>query len=1497
MKRLLIALCITIGAYSHALCNITDTKETLATLESQGISSTTNPQIRELYEKLTTSIQEYENTEQKYMDDLRDNANAMKDTEQSTKNKTLGAAGIGTTGLGGMQTTSAMAEQSADDDAETAMRAYSSTFICNYGDGKNFSGGTTNIELPQSNLTDLKSEYLKLATDLKQRKVALDLPFGIESDEILDAATSGLYDDIAIGKTDGAFTSLSNAIANPSGPDANEWATQKSETAENLKSGTVATGIGAIGSAVANMVINKDAPDERSAQIKSEYESKQQKLQSEISETQSQLNTAIANNKQKIQEYNTLLNQHIEFVKTITDTDCIEQFREYIDHINSLQPITDDFADTSNLTIPYELSVQQSEYTKCVDAAILARKIAECESQPHHKWISNECVDQTPTSVNTDDAIVSTPSESETAPEITDSDDASPILPVAGEDTPVVDPDQCPAENPRMRSLTDKNRVGDPCTYGDLTAGRVFKRSDGTCSCTATACKTGFIVDKGMCIPDNNTDATAPTAATATTPIKLQYFAVCKDAKGKSGGTEYCIDKPFNRTNVQMLQAAALAAEYALVKNGHDVRCENEWRKSGNDDWFSCTSVDNKHFYEFKFDDVVESVDATIQKNVRRALCESLYDGEYNISKTYVYDPDCELSDENKRHALKQSAAQFGITATVGKQGVNFSHSRQMIYTTQKIDGIDPFAFYSRDIQIRANGQMIDGLYEYAALQLAPRAIKTFTCNRNPIQVAPKIDDRKIQGSTDDVLTCYIDGTPVDFVFDDMSEASKKLSRGGYSNMNCTVAGGAYNGSECMYIGETQCKRIQKLSAATMPSNKLPFWNSNTQQCELPAAADATEYQRNMNIGIMVGGIIVGAVVTVATGGTAAPVLALVAVETAGGVIEITQTQKIYDAIDEFLAESQKCNNASCAESMLHANLQRMSNMTFDMTDAQLNGIDHELARLASLIPSDSQFYQDVLQNGTSTADNHKGFFDPDSWEPEQVWRAVGITLQLASLIGGIGKWVAGKVNKLPRATTAIKQGAKNADNAAKMTSTQAKRLDEIDNRLTKIQAELNANPSASRASELRTERTRLTQEKNTILNKVGTKDADEIANAKTAAYSAKEIQTAQRELDDARTALQRRLDWESKQSPNALKNDLQSRNSAGRAARDKVRAAEQKLRDMGETVTPMEFRSVDDILNTPTTTAAEQATKAKQAENASSTKQTTSATTDQTSDIAKGTQLAVPANFSQTAKNVVNDINEIGTTKEYAVIRGIGPRNKTSELPITEENYITQLINDRDDLIFRTYVQPDGTGGDIGANRFIIKKTDDMFTGDENMVYRRINTKPVNSLRGRSITTINGKQVFLEQLDNGGFIGNISGRPVVVVNYDGHKIPFYASSGSAGKLDVPTGKWEVFFGFGQDGWFNKTDINAIVNHYNSPELKQIANALDDIIGDQRNVENVFATISRKYYNGQGTVAHYDGPAASRQFINQMLDFTPINHGGNHSVLQGNIEHIKRYFR
>ena len=191
------------------------------------------------------------------IDELRDNADAMKANEQSTANKLLGATGMGATGIGGMQMASAMAEENADADAEAAMRAYLATFHCNYGAGKNIPGGERDIELPGGNeLIGLYSEYVNLANDLKVRKTALDMRPGIESEPILDAATSGLYDDVAIGKTSGAYTSLARALMDPNGADAAAWAAQKAETADKKKTGMITAGIGAGGSLVGNMAIN-----------------------------------------------------------------------------------------------------------------------------------------------------------------------------------------------------------------------------------------------------------------------------------------------------------------------------------------------------------------------------------------------------------------------------------------------------------------------------------------------------------------------------------------------------------------------------------------------------------------------------------------------------------------------------------------------------------------------------------------------------------------------------------------------------------------------------------------------------------------------------------------------------------------------------------------------------------------------------------------------------------------------------------------------------------------------------------------------------------------------------------------------------------------------------------------------------------------------------------------------------------------------------------------
>lgn len=183
--------------------------------------------------------------------------NAAREREQSLANRMLGAAAMGMGGIGGMMLASGLAEQSADADAERDMTAYLATFTCDYGAGRNIRGGQKNVELPGvAELIPLYSEYITLANDLKQRKAQLGLGSGIESEPILDAATTGLYDDVSTGITDGVYASLARALADPSGTDAQKWAEQTQATQQKITTGATVGGIGVIGGAVGNAVIN-----------------------------------------------------------------------------------------------------------------------------------------------------------------------------------------------------------------------------------------------------------------------------------------------------------------------------------------------------------------------------------------------------------------------------------------------------------------------------------------------------------------------------------------------------------------------------------------------------------------------------------------------------------------------------------------------------------------------------------------------------------------------------------------------------------------------------------------------------------------------------------------------------------------------------------------------------------------------------------------------------------------------------------------------------------------------------------------------------------------------------------------------------------------------------------------------------------------------------------------------------------------------------------------
>ena len=141
----------------------------------------------------------------KSVSELEKKYEAAKAKEQSLANRMLGAAAMSAGGIGGMMLASGLAEQKADKDAEMDMTAYLATFKCDYGAGMNIHGGQTNVELPgASELVPLYAEYVMLANDLKKRKEQLGLKPGIESEPILDSATTGLYDDVGVGATSGA---------------------------------------------------------------------------------------------------------------------------------------------------------------------------------------------------------------------------------------------------------------------------------------------------------------------------------------------------------------------------------------------------------------------------------------------------------------------------------------------------------------------------------------------------------------------------------------------------------------------------------------------------------------------------------------------------------------------------------------------------------------------------------------------------------------------------------------------------------------------------------------------------------------------------------------------------------------------------------------------------------------------------------------------------------------------------------------------------------------------------------------------------------------------------------------------------------------------------------------------------------------------------------------------------------------------------------------------
>ena len=181
-----------------------------------------------------------------------------KEKEQSKENRMLTAGTLAATGIGGMQLAQGLSEQKADKEAEQNMEAYIATMRCKYAD-KSVKAGPDEIELPggnDANMMKLRAEYIALAADLKERKTALGMKPGIESEEILDKAQMGLYDDESVGITDGSYASLYRAKMLNSENDQSKLDAAAKEAKTRVIAGGVVAGAGVVGGMLGDSLIN-----------------------------------------------------------------------------------------------------------------------------------------------------------------------------------------------------------------------------------------------------------------------------------------------------------------------------------------------------------------------------------------------------------------------------------------------------------------------------------------------------------------------------------------------------------------------------------------------------------------------------------------------------------------------------------------------------------------------------------------------------------------------------------------------------------------------------------------------------------------------------------------------------------------------------------------------------------------------------------------------------------------------------------------------------------------------------------------------------------------------------------------------------------------------------------------------------------------------------------------------------------------------------------------
>ncbi|MBE6457801.1 MAG: hypothetical protein E7011_03290 [Alphaproteobacteria bacterium] len=431
-----------------------------------------------------------------------------------------------------------------------------------------------------------------------------------------------------------------------------------------------------------------------------------------------------------------------------------------------------------------------------------------------------------------------------------------------------------------------------------------------------------------------------------------------------------CEREFFNKTNVQLVQAVELAKMYARVKwNDDGVVCSNTYNQAENDDWLSCKSLKTGAFYEFKFDDVKESIDNRIQDDVRDSVCR-LYDGSWSAGDycASVTPETCDKISDGSKTLGVQVEWKSDKCYLLFHQISDFSEIKQGC-------GIDPLTFCrKRDLQLQSNLGLYDLLQQHVSDKCGTpmhdvrcdATFKTFRGTSGGCNLG-------IFAQKDDIISCYAGNQQIDFLIDDVNEWSDSRAQAGQQGVMCITENGTFDGKNCVALNEQACTALQQENATVCPECKEVEWDPGLGLCVLKSARAMTRIDKAVEFTTAAGVVVAGVAVGVLTGGAAAPGVWAIVAKTgsvllyAGGAAVVgSEAVMTYGIWDPFVKAANKCileNDAKCAEDLVVRELNSMQSYSEDLTDNEAAALDETFKHLIQMIPEDSEFWTDFFGN------------------------------------------------------------------------------------------------------------------------------------------------------------------------------------------------------------------------------------------------------------------------------------------------------------------------------------------------------------------------------------------------------------------------------------------------------------------------------------------------------------------------------------------------------